>query len=163
SSIAARSVVLARSDSFADALAGTPLAWAKGAPLLLTGSSSLDARTATEITRVLGSKGTVYVLGGTSAISDDVATSLSNSGYTVSHRTVTRYAIGAHAAAADASATPVVGSDNPDTSRKVAERFFVRPPAAAIANQGGFADALSGGLHAAVNGAPLLFTDSDAL
>ena len=72
----ASAVVLARADVFADALAGGPLAAAKHAPLLLTTSSSLDDVTKAEIRRVLPSGGTVYLLGGTSALSDDVATAV---------------------------------------------------------------------------------------
>jgi hypothetical protein len=71
---AASAVVLARADDFADALAGGPLAAAKHAPLLLTSSGSLDAVTGAEIQRVLPKGGTVYLLGGTAAISDAVAT-----------------------------------------------------------------------------------------
>ena len=76
----AQAVVLARADVFADALAGGPLAAAKHAPLLLTSSGSLDAVTKAEITRVLPSGGTVYVLGGTSALSNGVASAISGLG-----------------------------------------------------------------------------------
>jgi hypothetical protein len=72
----ASAVVLARADDFADALAGGPLAAAKHAPLLLTSSGSLDAATAAEIQRVLPTGGTVYLLGGTSALSDAVANAI---------------------------------------------------------------------------------------
>jgi putative cell wall-binding protein len=96
-------------------------------------------------------------------LTNDSAMPAETKNYLDSHSTVTRYAIGAPAAAADASATPVVGTDNPDTSRKVAEKFFTTPAAVAIANQATFADALSGGVHAALNGAPLLLTDPTAL
>jgi putative cell wall-binding protein len=72
----AAAAVLARADDFADALAGGPLAAAKHGPLLLTSSGSLDAVTAAEIQRVLPKGGTVYLLGGTSAISDAVATAI---------------------------------------------------------------------------------------
>ncbi|MCU1484620.1 MAG: hypothetical protein JWN67_1366 [Actinomycetia bacterium] len=76
-------LVLTRSDSFADALAGTPLATLTGGPLLLTGGASLDSRTEAEIKRVLSPNGTVYVLGGTAAISDAAVQGLKLSGYTV--------------------------------------------------------------------------------
>ena len=76
----ASAVVLARADVFADALAGGPLAAAKHAPLLLTTSSSLDDVTKAEIQRALPSGGTVYLLGGTSALSDDVATAVTSLG-----------------------------------------------------------------------------------
>jgi putative cell wall-binding protein len=69
----ASAVVLARSDVFPDALAGGPLAAAKHAPLLLTSPGALDGSTKAEISRVLPTGGTVYLLGGTSALSDAVA------------------------------------------------------------------------------------------
>ncbi len=72
----ASSVVLARADAFADALAGGPLAAAKHAPLLLTSSGSLDAVTSAEIQRVLPKGGAVYLLGGTSALSTAVANAI---------------------------------------------------------------------------------------
>ena len=75
-----QAVVLARADVFADALAGGPLAAAKHAPLLLTSSGSLDAVTKAEITRVLPAGGTVYVLGGTTALSSGVASAISGLG-----------------------------------------------------------------------------------
>jgi len=68
----AGAVVLARSDGFADALAGGPLAAAKHGPLLLTSSDSLDGVTKAEIQRVLPIGGTVYVLGSTTALSAKV-------------------------------------------------------------------------------------------
>ena len=227
-------VVLSRSDSYADALAGTPLANYKLAPLLLTGRDTLDTRTEAEIARILPTSKTVYILGGTAAISDAVATSLANSGYVIvrlagSNRYETavkiadaigqintvllttgtdfrdglvagaaagvassdgrtavlltdgktmptetrdylaangsdvRFAIGAPAAAADPGATAIVGGDDADTSRMVAERFFPTVAAASIASVANFPDALSGGSHAAKFGAPLLLTDPGTL
>ena len=76
----ASALVLARADQFADALAGGPLAAAKHAPLLLTSSGSLDAVTSAEIQRVLPKGGTVYLLGGTSALSDAVANAITAMG-----------------------------------------------------------------------------------
>lgn len=80
----AEAVVLARSDSFADGLAGTPLAARLNAPLLLTGSTSLHPDTEAEITRVLGGWGaTVHVLGGEAAIAPSVVAQLQALGYRV--------------------------------------------------------------------------------
>lgn len=72
----ATAVVLARADVFADALAGGPLAAAKHAPLLLTSSASFDDVTKTEIQRALPVGGTVYLLGGTSALSNGIAAAI---------------------------------------------------------------------------------------
>ena len=81
---AAGAVVLARSDSYPDALSGAPLALAKNAPILLTSPTNLDAPVAAEIQRVLPAGGTVYLLGGTSALSSLVAQQLTVLGYNVS-------------------------------------------------------------------------------
>ncbi len=77
----APAVVLTRSDNFPDAQAGTPLAIALGAPLLLSGPTTLDAETEAEITRVLPPGGDVYLLGGTAALSDAVEARLADLGY----------------------------------------------------------------------------------
>ncbi len=79
----AGAVVLARADSFPDALAGTPLAAAKSAPLLLTGSASLDSRTMAEIQRVLTPGKTVFLLGGSVALSPSIANALGAAGYAI--------------------------------------------------------------------------------
>jgi hypothetical protein len=76
-------VVLARADGFADALAGGPLAAANHAPLLLTSSGSLDDVTKAEIERVLKPGGTVYLLGGTTALSASIASWVTATGDTV--------------------------------------------------------------------------------
>jgi streptogramin lyase/putative cell wall-binding protein len=80
----ANAVVLASGWSFADALAGAPLAAAKGGPLLLTPTASLDARVKTEIARVLPAGGTVYVLGGPQAVDPSVDAALVTAGFQVS-------------------------------------------------------------------------------
>jgi hypothetical protein len=68
----AKAVVVASDADFPDALSGTPLAVAKDAPLLLTTPSSLDPAVAKEIERVAPSGSTVYLLGGTAALSSTV-------------------------------------------------------------------------------------------
>jgi putative cell wall-binding protein len=82
-------VVLARSDFFADALTGGPLAAFFGGPLLITPgtplSLGLDPRVLAEIQRVLVPGGTVYILGGTQALSPWIDLQLANLGY-VTHR-----------------------------------------------------------------------------
>lgn len=72
------SVVVARKDLYPDALAGAVLARQLGTSVVLTDSASLDTATANEIKRVLADSGacTVYVLGGTGAISASVATAI---------------------------------------------------------------------------------------
>lgn len=79
----AESVVLSRSDVFADALGGAALAAHKTGPLLLTDTKALTTQTQAEIQRILPAGGTVYVLGGTAAISPAVQAKLKSLGYTV--------------------------------------------------------------------------------
>jgi putative cell wall-binding protein len=77
----AKAVVLASDATFADALAGAPLAVAKDGPMLLTTPTGLDPAVGTEITRVLPAGGTVYVLGGVAALSGSIDTQLSGMGF----------------------------------------------------------------------------------
>lgn len=79
----AKSVVLSRSDVFADALGGAALAAHKTGPLLLTPSASLNSETLAEIRRILPTPGPVYILGGTAAISPAIQSELQHLGYTV--------------------------------------------------------------------------------
>jgi len=83
----AGAVVLARSDFFSDALAGGPLAAAVNGPLLITPgtplASVIDPRVLAEIQRVLPVGGTVYILGGTLALSPNIDNSLKFLGYNV--------------------------------------------------------------------------------
>lgn len=74
-------VVVARSDQYPDALAGGPLAFAVGAPILLTNQSGLDPVAAREITRLGAS--TAYVLGGPAALSSRVDSNLRTRGVDV--------------------------------------------------------------------------------
>jgi putative cell wall-binding protein len=83
SALTAQAVVIARSDGFADALAGSPLAVAKGGPLLLNPTALLDPRVEAEVKRALGAGGTVYLLGGDVALSPAVATALAADGFKV--------------------------------------------------------------------------------
>jgi putative cell wall-binding protein len=73
-------VVVARGDAFPDALAGSYLTGSLGAPILLTMTDSVPKATSDAIAK-LGAK-TIYLLGGTSAISQKVEDGL-KSGHTV--------------------------------------------------------------------------------
>ncbi len=76
--LTAQTVVLARGDSYADALTGVPLAYALDAPMLLTSKDRLSEATKAEILRLNATK--VYILGGISAVSDAVETELAGMG-----------------------------------------------------------------------------------
>ncbi|RKD75188.1 cell wall-associated NlpC family hydrolase [Sinobaca qinghaiensis] len=73
--------ILARADHPADALASASLVAKNDAPILLTKSGSLDTRTISELRR-LNTK-TVYLLGGTQAISSTVEQKLKAEGISV--------------------------------------------------------------------------------
>jgi Pro-kumamolisin, activation domain/ell wall binding domain 2 (CWB2) len=132
----ARGVVLVRSDAFADALAGTPLAVSKGGPLLLTGSASLSTATAAELQRVLPAGGFVYLLGGTSALSSAVGNAVAALGFSV---------------------VRIAGPDRFTTAALVAE-YLGNPTTVFEADGTNFPDALSAGTAAAAVGGVILLT-----
>jgi hypothetical protein len=114
----AKAVVLARDDQFPDALAGGPLAARVGGPLLLTGPSSLDPDAGSELRRVLPAGSTVYLLGGTSALSSAVESQVQADGYKTTRLAGTdRFATAVAIAQAMGSPTTVLeatGLDYPD-------------------------------------------------
>ena len=124
----AQAVVLARGDAFPDALSGVPLAAKVSGPLLLTEPKALPQVALNEIERVLPSGGTVYVLGGTDAVSDSVARKLSQLGYHI-----TRYG----------------GGDRYATSLQIAQNGLGDPGNVMLATGLDFADALASGPFAA--------------
>ena len=134
-------VVLARGDGYADALVAAPLAKAEHAPLLLTTGATLPSSTAAELKRVLPAGGTVFLLGGSAAIPDSVATELTDLGYQV-HRT----------GGADRYATAVAVADAVGDPSEVL---------LAVGND--FADALAAGPAAAHIGGVVLLTDGGQL
>nr|WP_286181254.1 cell wall-binding repeat-containing protein [Bacillus sp. ISL-37] len=138
---ASDTVVLARGDDYADALAGVPLAKKHNAPLLLTATGSLPAETVAELER-LGTK-SVVILGGEKAISAAVVEALTEKGYSVERLSgKNRYATAAAVASAVA----------PGTVNEVV-----------VANGANFPDALSVASYAAAKGMPILLTGADEL
>lgn len=73
------------------------------------------------------------------------------------------YAVGGDAAAAEPSATPIVGADRYDTAARVATRFFTTPPRSVVASGEKFPDAVAGGTIAALTGSPLLLATTNTL
>ena len=146
---AARVVVLARGDQFADALAGVPLAAKAGGPLLLTDPTSLTPETLTEIKRVLGTNGgRIDVLGGAKAISPGIVDQLTRLGYAV-----TRFA----------------GPDRDHTALDIAQRGLGSPQHVVLATGLDYADALAAGPFAtgpaatATGPAAVILTDGKTL
>ena len=124
----AKSVTLSRSDLPADALGGAGLATHKGGPLLLTATAALTPATLAEIQRILPIGGTVYLLGGNSAISPAVQTSLTALGYSVQR---------------------IAGPDRYSTAVAIANATSAQPTQVLVATGVNFPDALSAGAVAA--------------
>lgn len=139
---AAQAVVLARSDEFPDALAAAPLATMVGGPLLLTPSTAVARITADEIRRVLPAGGTVYLAGGTAALSADVQTQLEDLGYAV---------------------VRVDGPTRYATAVEIAGTAVEEPNLIVVANGNDFPDALIGGALAAAEGGVQILTDGPQL
>lgn len=134
----ASAVVLAQGYSgFADALAGTPLAVAKNAPLLMNPVGGLDDRVKAEIQRLLIPGQTVYVLGGAAAVDAGVDATLHSLGYAV-----VRYA----------------GADRYETATIIADKGLGNPPTVFEATAWDFPDALAAGAAATKAGAAILLT-----
>ncbi|HEY5202060.1 MAG TPA: cell wall-binding repeat-containing protein [Acidothermaceae bacterium] len=138
---AASAVVLARSDQFADALAGGPLAAANHGPLLLTSPTTLDTATATEISRVLKPGGTVFLVGGIAALGPSIASAIATLGY---------------------APVRVSGADRFGTALAIAAKLG-NPSTVFEANGAGFADALSAVPAAIVKHGAILLTGSSTL
>lgn len=141
----ATTVVIARADDYADALAGGPLAVQLAGPLLLSEPAALSAATGEEIQR-LGAE-TAVLLGGESALSAQVAADLEAAGVAVER---------------------VAGTNRFDTAALVAERLGYASEVLLV--QGADADPARGwpdALSAAAIGSglrqPILLTETDRL
>lgn len=138
-------VVLARADSYADALAGAPLAAVSRGPVLLTSAATLSEEAGSEIDR-LGAT-TVYLLGGESALSRQIETQLRARGVedVVRLSGPSRFHTAAAVAARiEATAAYLVQGNSADPSR-------------------GWPDAVAVSALASFQGRPILLTERDAL
>ena len=136
--------VLARSDAFADTLAGAPLAGSAG-PLLFTAAgstASLDPATAHELARAVRPGGTVFLLGGEDALSSSVASAVAEQGFAV---------------------VRLAGASRIETALEIARHVNPDPDRVLLARADDWADAVTGGAYAAATGLPVLLTGSDAL
>lgn len=142
-------VYLATGRNFPDALSGVPAAALDRAPILLTDPTTLPDATADAIEALKPIR--VIVLGGTTAVSEDVET-----------------AAGALATSEKNPTTRIAGQSRVDTSVRVSQQF-ITAGTMYIATARNFPDALTGGPAAASvpgpvllldTGSPDLFTDS---
>ncbi|MDP9023633.1 MAG: cell wall-binding repeat-containing protein [Actinomycetota bacterium] len=137
----ATAAVLARADDFPDALAGAPLATAVDGPLLLSGAERLADATAGELRRVLPPGATVYLLGGRSALSEQVAADVQAIGLNPQR---------------------VAGTDRFGTAA-AASAVLPAGDAAVVASGFSFPDALAASSPAAIGGMPIVLTAPDSL
>jgi Tol biopolymer transport system component len=142
----ATAVVVASAGTYADALAGAPLARGLGAPILLTGAEGLDPAVADEVRRLSPSE--AVVLGGGAALSPQVDRDLRVLGI----ETVRR----------------IAGPDRFATAARIAAELGARGDAYLL--QGidadparGWPDAVAAAPVAAAAGVPILLTASDGL
>ncbi|NUR61730.1 MAG: cell wall-binding repeat-containing protein [Catenulispora sp.] len=136
----AKTAVISRADSFADALAGNALAAQKHGPLLLTGSASLDPRVAHELSALLDADSTVYVLGGPQALSPQIDAQIRALGMTPKR---------------------LAGTDRFSTATAIAAEVATHPHTVLVATGTNFPDALAAGAAAATDpdGGVVLLTD----
>jgi Putative cell wall-binding domain len=136
-------VVLTREDDFPDALTGSTLAAAFDSPILLTDNKTLSPEADSEIIRLHPS--TVYILGGTNAVSASIETYLSK-----------KYKI-----------IRLSGSSRFDTAVAIAsflkEVGKLKTTKAVIANAQNFPDALAISSWAAHNSVPILLSDTKTI
>ncbi len=136
-----RTVILARDDEFADAMAAVPLAKKFNAPILMTGSATLDDRTLAEMWD-LGVY-SIYIVGGTGVISQAVEYSLRSYGFTT---------------------TRIAGQERHDTAAKISSAVGVNATHTVyLANGYAIPDAVAASAFAAQSGIPILLTDRDQL
>ncbi|HET7278037.1 MAG TPA: cell wall-binding repeat-containing protein [Dermatophilaceae bacterium] len=134
---------VAGGSNFPDALSGAPWAGANQGPVLLTSATSLPSSITTELTRLKPRE--IYVLGGTSMVSDAVLSQLAKY---ATQGVVKRYA----------------GANRYETSAKISNEGYVAPrDVVYVASGEAFPDALSGAAVAAMGGAPLLLTKPTSL
>ena len=127
--------------NYPDALAAGPAAAELGGPLLLTAPNSLPADVAAEVTALAPRK--IYVVGGTSAVSAAVESSLKT---LEPASTLTR----------------LDGADRYDTARKVVASAFPSASSAYLATAENYPDALSAAAAAGATGVPVVLVDGNA-
>lgn len=119
---------------FADSLSASAL----GKPILLVSDTLSDAQE--EFLEGLGKDNKIYIIGGSAAVSSDLAAEISAFGTT----------------------ERISGKTRLETSTKLAEQFFSAPTSAVLAYARNFPDGLCGGALAYALKAPLVLTQTDS-
>lgn len=134
--------LLANAFSYADALAGVPLAGELGAPILLTGGKTLETGVLSQLYTM--NTNTVYILGGTAAVSEEVENKLRSLGVrTIRLNGDTRF-----------STAVSISSEYEKLSGKKPKNVF-------IASSANYPDALSAGAAASGTGGVLVYCAPD--
>ncbi|MCC0784435.1 cell wall-binding repeat-containing protein [Clostridioides sp. ES-S-0108-01] len=137
----ADSAILVNDNSIADALSSTPFAKLKNAPILLTQSNKLDARTKSELKR-LGVKN-VYLIGGKNTLDSNIENQLKSERINFER---------------------ISGDNRYETSLRLAERLDEEKDIYKIVvvnGEKGLADAVSVGAAAAQDNMPIILSDSN--
>ena len=132
---------VASGEAFPDAVAGGALAGRRSAPLLLVPRDSVPTSVAAELDRLQPSE--LVVLGGSASVSDSVLQQLDS-----------------HTAG---SARRVSGADRYATSAELSKEAGTSGGTVILATGANFADALAGGVAAAVEDAPVLLVPTSCL
>ena len=140
----ATEVMIATGADFPDALAGSAAAGMRGMPILLTSRTQLPNETKAELNRLKPQR--IWVLGGSSVISDGVLSAL-------------------NAYASSPPAVRVSGADRFATAAAISQRWYPTPGvnAAFVAVGTNFADALAGAPAAALRDSPLLLVRASSI
>lgn len=129
---------------FADAIAGTPLAYDMNAPILLTRAAALPDNVSSEITAL--SAKNVVILGGTAVVSQDIEDGLKAKGYNVSR---------------------IAGQTRYDTAIQIAKKLWEREPngkkSVTITTGNQFQYAMYGAVGSALYHSAILFSDGNTL
>ncbi|AET70824.1 cell wall-binding protein [Desulfosporosinus orientis DSM 765] len=138
-------VVLTTAENYPDALAGSVLAYKLNAPILLVGSTEVDQeKILAYIKTNLDTTGTVYILGGTAAVSSEMEDKVIASGFN--------------------HVTRLGGIDCYETSVKITDQLGVKNGTPIVLAYGGnYPDALSISSIAAETQYPILLVQKDEL
>lgn len=138
----AAGVVVARSDQFADALAGAPLAAVHAGSVLLVPRDHVPESVAAEIRRIMAPGGRILVLGGPNAVSLASEAALRATGITTER---------------------IAGADRWSTAAAVAPRVSARPTRAFVVSGESFPDATSAAAAASAQRVPILLVGANAV
>lgn len=138
-------VILTTEGNYPDALAGSVLAYKLNAPILLAGSSDKEQQKVLDYMKdKLESSGTVYILGGTGAVEEDLEKKIASSGFSKIIR--------------------INGSDRYETDGKLADMLQVKNGTPIILVSGeNYPDALSISSIAAVKQYPILLVKENEI